>query len=300
MLVIEALIPIFALVLLGYVLAWRQWLPAESGTGLAAVTFKVFIPLLLFTALARADLQQGLSPLLLLAYFGPALLLFVGVNLVAHRRLQRPGTLGLAASYSNNVLVGIPLISVLLGNQALVHLFTILMVHSLILFTAQSFYRDTFGDGPRGLQLKGLLTSLGNPLILSLLLGAAFNLLGLGLPDSLWRAADWLAAAALPSALLVLGMSLSRYRLQLSAGMGLVTACKLLLFPLLVFASTTWLGLSGEARTVLTIMAACPTGVNVLAFALGHEDTRSIGSVIFLSTLLATLSLTLWLLWLGF
>ena len=300
MLVIEALIPIFVLVLLGYVLAWRQWLPAESGTGLAAVTFKVFIPLLLFTALARADLQQGLSPLLLLAYFGPALLLFVGVNLVAHRRLQRPGTLGLAASYSNNVLVGIPLISVLLGTEALVHLFTILMVHSLILFTAQSFYRDTFSEGARGLQLKGLLTSLGNPLILSLLLGAAFNLLGIGLPDPLWRAADWLAAAALPSALLVLGMSLSRYRLQLSAGMGLVTACKLLLFPLLVFASTSWLGLSGEARAVLTIMAACPTGVNVLAFALGQVDNRCIGSVIFLSTLLATLSLTLWLLWLGF
>ena len=300
MLVIEALIPIFVLVLLGYVLAWRQWLPAETGAGLAAVTFKVFIPLLLFTALARADLRQGLSPLLLLAYFGPALLLFAGVNLLAHRRLQRPATLGLAASYSNNVLVGIPLISVLMGPAALVHLFTILVFHSLVLFTAQSAYRDAFSTAGKGFAWLGLLKSLGNPLIVSLLCGALFNLLGFDLPATLWRAADWLAAAALPSALLVLGMSLSRYRLQLSTGMTLVTLAKLLVFPVLVFASTAALGVSAEARTVLTIMAACPTGVNVLAFALGHEDTRTIGSVIFLSTLLATISLTLWLLWLGF
>ncbi|TVP87187.1 MAG: AEC family transporter [Pseudomonadaceae bacterium] len=300
MLVIEALIPIFVLVLLGYVLAWRQWLPAEAGTALAAITFKVFIPLLLFTALARADLRQGLSPLLLLAYFGPALLLFVAVNLLAHRRLKRPTTLGLAASYSNNVLVGIPLITVLLGSAALVHLFTILVFHSLILFTAQSLYRDAFSDSGKSAGWAALLKSLANPLIIALLLGAAFNLLGLWLPDALWRAADWLAAAALPCALMVLGMSLSRYRLQPSPSIASVTLVKLLLFPLLVFAAATAVGLSSEARTVLTIMAACPTGVNVLAFALGHEDTRIIGSVVFLSTLLAAVSLTLWLLGLGF
>ncbi|SDU01997.1 AEC family transporter [Halopseudomonas salegens] len=299
MLVIEALIPIFVLVLLGYVLAWRQWLPTDAGTALAAITFKVFIPVLLFTALARADLRQGLSPLLLLAYFGPALLLFAGVNFIAHRRLKRPTTLGLAASYSNNVLVGIPLITVLLGSAALVHLFTILVFHSLVLFTAQSLYRDTFSGSGRSAGWAALLKSLANPLIIALLLGAAFNLLGVWLPDALWRAGDWLAAAALPSALMVLGMSLSRYRLQPSASILSVTLVKLLLFPVLVFVAATAVGLSNEARTVLTIMAACPTGVNVLAFALGHEDTRIIGSVVFLSTLVATISLTLWLMWLG-
>ena len=297
MVVINALVPIFGLILLGYLCGKRAWLPHGTGASLASITFRVFMPVLLFSGLARADLNQGMSPLLLLVYFLPAIAVFAVVNWLMHRRRKRPSSMGLAASYSNNVLVGVPLISVLLGPDKLVYLFAILIFHSIVLFSLQSFYNAFGSDGEAGpVDKSALLKSLANPLIIGLLLGAAFNIAELPVPAPLWRMVEWLAAAALPSALLVLGLSLSQYRLHMSGEMLGLTLAKLMLFPALVWVAGLLLpGLEADARLVLVLMAACPTGVNVLAFAMGQEDSRIINSVIFLSTLLAAISLPGWL-----
>ncbi|WP_019342676.1 AEC family transporter [Stutzerimonas stutzeri] len=295
MVVFQAILPIFGLIMLGYLLGWRKWLAGEAAAGLANITFKLFMPAVLFTGIARAQLSDGMSPTLLLAYFGPVLTVFALVALVAHRWLGRASPLGLTAAYSNNVLVGIPLVTTLLGSESLVYVFAILVFHSLILFSLQSSY-NAFGSGQK-ISATGLLKNLANPLIVGLLLGALLNVSGWELPVPIWRVADWLAQAALPCALMVLGISLSRYRLRPSAtalGLALV---KLGLLPLLVWYVGGWLpGLSHEARSVLVLLAACPSGVNVLAFAVTPEDTRVVSSTVFLSTLLAVISLPLWML----
>ncbi|MBC8651199.1 AEC family transporter [Pseudomonas sp. MTM4] len=295
MVVFEAILPIFGLIMLGYLLGWRGWLAGEAATGLANITFKLFMPAVLFTGIARAQLSDGMSPMLLLAYFGPVLAIFIFVGLIAHRLLGRASPLGLTAAYSNNVLVGIPLVTTLLGQASLVYVFAILVFHSLILFSLQSFY-SAFGSGQK-VSGTALLKNLANPLIVGLLLGALLNVSGFGLPQSIWRIADWLALAALPCALLVLGISLSRYRLRPSPTALALTLVKLGLFPLLVWYISGLLpGLSHEARSVLVLLAACPSGVNVLAFVANPDDTRAVSSTVFLSTMLAAISLPLWML----
>ncbi|MFA5679517.1 MAG: AEC family transporter [Pseudomonas sp.] len=294
--VLNALIPVFGLILLGWGLGSRRVISAEGSKTLSVITFKLFMPVLLFAGLAHADLGEAMSPLLLLLYFAPAVLVFIAINLLMHRRLGRPSSMGLAASYSNNVLVGIPLITVMLGVDSLVYLFAILVFHSLILFTLQSFYNAFWGGGEKGLDWRSLLSSLANPLIIGLALGALVNLSGLAIPAPLWRIVELLAAAALPVALLMLGVSLSGYRLHFSGSMLLLTTAKLMLLPALVMAGGFLVpGLNATAHAVLVLMAACPTGVNVLAFSMGAGDVRIISSVIFLSTLLASLTLPIWL-----
>ncbi|WP_300656952.1 AEC family transporter, partial [Pseudomonas sp.] len=54
MLVVLAILPILVLIVLGYLLGWRQWLSAESAAGLATITFKLFMPTLLFAGIAKA------------------------------------------------------------------------------------------------------------------------------------------------------------------------------------------------------------------------------------------------------
>ena len=96
-------------------------------------------------------------------------------------------------------LVGIPLVTTLLGAESLVYVFAILVFHSLVLFSLQSFYA-ALGDGDK-VSAPALLRNLANPLIIGLAGGilalAAFHLvadqhtdgglvaLGLG-PDSHW------------------------------------------------------------------------------------------------------------------
>jgi len=193
------------------------------------------------------------------------------------------------------VLVGIPLVTTLLGAESLIYVFAILVFHSLILFSLQSFYA-ALGDGDR-VSVPALLKNLANPLIIGLLLGALLNLSGLELPEPLWRVAGWLAQAALPCALIVLGISLSRYRLRPSGSVVLLTLIKLALFPALVWWLSSLLpGLNQDARNVLVLLAACPSGVNVLAFVKHSDDTRAVSSTVFLSTVMAAVSLPLWML----
>jgi len=44
------------------------------------------------------------------------------------------------------------------------------------------------------------------------------------------------------------------------------------------------------------LLAACPSGVNVLAFVKHSDDTRAVSSTVFLSTVAAAVSLPLWML----
>ncbi|WP_300650244.1 AEC family transporter, partial [Pseudomonas sp.] len=287
--------PILVLIVLGYLLGWRQWLSAESAAGLATITFKLFMPTLLFAGIAKADLGDGLSPMLLLAYYLPVLLVFGLVNLLAHRQRGTATPLGLTAAFSNNVLLGIPLVTSLMGPAGLVYVFSILVFHSLTLFSLPSFYA-AFGWQER-VNGWALLKNLANPMIIGLVLGALLNVSGLRVPEPLWRVIEWLAQAALPCALIVLGASLSRYRLRPSrTELGLALA-KRLLFPDMVWWLSAQLpGLNEAARTVLVLLAACPSGVNILAFAKTPEDTHSVSSAVFLSTVLAALTLPLWML----
>ena len=188
-----AILPIFSLIVLGYVLGWRQWLTNESATGLANITFKLFMPTLLFAGIAKASLAEGLSPMLLLAYYLPVLLVFGVVNVLAHWRRGTATPLGLVAAFSNNVLVGIPLIASLMGNDGLLYVFAILVFHSLTLFSLHSFYA-AFGSQER-VDGRALLKNLANPMIIGLGLGALVNLSGLQVPESLWRAITWLGQA---------------------------------------------------------------------------------------------------------
>lgn len=296
MIIVNALVPVFGLILLGWYLGFRRKLPDDAGKTLHWMTFRLFMPILLFTGIARADLAQAASPLLLPLYFIPATAVFVAANWLLERRRQA-GSSGLATSYSNNIMVGIPLVTVALGVDKLVYLYAIVVLHSLILFSLQSLYVAFFDRSSQAQSGRSLLAGLVNPIIMGLLSGALLNLSGLSLPAPLWRIADMLAAAALPMALLMLGYSLSGLRLYPQPEVWLQAGGKLLLLPALVWLGGLLLpGLSPEAHGVLVLMAACPTGVNVLAFSTTQDEQRRVSSVIFFTTLMSVFSLPLWML----
>lgn len=289
----QAILPIFLLMVLGYVLSKRGTLSAENNKAFGELAFKLFMPMVLFTGMAKAPLHDGLNMTILAAYFIPALIIFAGVNLVAHRYIGHPTPFGLTAAFGNNGLMGIALVASLFGNAGLVLLFTILAVHSLLLFTFQSLYNSFAGDEP--FSAKALIGSLANPMIIGLLLGVLLNLSGLALP--LWadHLTTWLAQAALPCALIVLGANLAGYRLRPSAEAIGITVAKLLIMPLLVLLVCMALGISGMPRAVLVLMAANPCGLNVLGFARTQEDVRKTSSAICLSTLMSVVTLPMWM-----
>ncbi|MFC3395338.1 AEC family transporter [Brenneria rubrifaciens] len=293
MAITQTILPVFLLIMLGYVLARRGALDPHTNKALGALAFKLFMPMVLFTGMINAPLHDGLNTKILAAYFVPALFIFAVVNLSVHRSLGHPTPFGLTASFANNALIGLAMVAGLFGNDGLVLLFTLLAVHSLLLFSAQSVYDSFAGNEP--FKPGVLITSLANPMIVGLLLGTAVNLMNLTLPGWSMKLATWLAQAALPCALIALGANLSGYRLRPSALAVVITVAKLVAMPLLVLLTCMLMNISGMPRDVLVLMAANPSGVNVLGFARSLEDSQIVSSAISLSTLLSMATLPLWM-----
>ena len=289
----QIILPIFLLIIIGYVLARRGALSAEPRKALTDLAFKLFMPMVLFTGMLNAPLHEGLDLTVLVAYFVPALIVFALVNLATHRFVGRPTPFGLTAAFGNNALMGIPIVAGLFGPSGLVLLFTVLAVHSLLLFSFQSLYNSFAGSEP--FKPSTLVGSLANPMIVGLLMGVAVNLTGLALPGWSLQLATWLAQAALPCALIVLGANLSGYRLTPSAYAIGITAAKLVALPVLVLLACLATGLNGMPRAVLVLMAANPSGVNVLGFARSAEDSQKTSSAICLTTILSAATLPLWM-----
>lgn len=289
----QVILPIFLLIILGYGLARRGPLKPEINKGLSSITFTLFMPMVLFTGMASAPLHEGLNVTILAAYFVPALLIFALVNGVTHHFVGHPTPYGLTAAFANNALIGIPLVAGLFGSGGLVLLFTVLAVHSLLLFSFQSLYNSLAGDEP--FKASTLVASLANPMIIGLLAGVALNLSDLHLPGPLMQLAQWLAQAALPCALIVLGANLAGFRLRPSTEALGMTIAKLLVMPALVLGACLLLGVTGMPRAVLVLMAAGPCGVNTLGFSRTLEDSQKASSAICLTTVLSAATLPGWM-----
>ena len=109
---LEAVLPVFGLVAVGYAAVRLRWLAEDAVRGLSLFVFNFALPAMLFRTLARTDLPERMEWAFLFSFYGAALIVFGFGMTVVRRGYRRPlvgqGLAGLSASYSNTVLLGIP------------------------------------------------------------------------------------------------------------------------------------------------------------------------------------------------
>lgn len=293
-LIVTALWPVFALLLLGY-LARRSgfpgegfWLPAERAT------YYVLFPALLVERLAAASLAGEDSLRLALLVTG---VLAVAALLCSFckplLRLTAPAfTSFFQGSIRFNTYVALAITAALHGSEGIViaAVITAVMIPQLNLYSVLAF---AFTSGRKFSLARLLLTLLRNPLILACLLGITLSLSGAGLPWPLASVLELLGRMALPLGLLAVGAGLNLRALH-TAGRALLTSSliKLLLLPLLAFTLAGWLGLDALTTGVLIIFMAVPTATSayVLARQMGG-DADLMAAIITAQTLMSMLSL---------
>ena len=108
-----------------------------------------------------------------------------------------------------------------------------------------------------------------HPVVLPVIAGLSWNLLGLPVPQPMDEALQLLASGVVPLCLVMIGLSLALYGVR--GYLTVAVACtvgKMLVLPALVLGVAHWgLGLSGLPLTVIVMVAALPTGSNALLFA---------------------------------
>jgi malonate transporter len=287
---LTTLLPVFLVAAIGALLVKLPWLRSGWHAGVTELAAKFLLPVLLMVSTYRTGMPASMSWQVLCAFYLPLALLFGGARLLAR---TEPAATALAATYSNTVFVGLPVLVQALGPGSLQFALPVIAFHSLFCFT---LYHLSDEHGARG-WTGPVLNTLRNPIVAALLLGLALNLAGIRLPQPLLKSLDILAAAASPCALLSLGGSVALLKPGGWLPTCAVSASKLLLFPLAVLLLAVFVfRLPAAAAAVLVVLAACPVGVNAaFVVAPGGEGARLVNSAILLSSLACALTIPGWL-----
>jgi predicted permease len=315
-LVFFKLFAIFVVVALGWVVGKLRWLGEDDpARTLANAAYYIFVPALLFRTTARIALK-AMPWDTVIAFFAPVLALLLAVY-VWQRRANRSGALpaaapsvrAISATFGNSVQVGIPMAAALFGETGLAIHVAIVSLHAMTLLTVLTALveldlareRQQLGHSNAHL-IKTLVRTMRNtiihPVVLPVMAGLVWNVLGLPLPTVADEILATLGQAVVPLCLVLIGMSLAYYGVKGAARDAVVlTVLKLLVLPTLVLGVAHWgFRLNGLPLAVVVMMAALPVGSNALIFSQRYEtlEAEATAAIVF-STLGFVVTASLWL-----
>ncbi|MEO3385638.1 AEC family transporter [Mesorhizobium sp. CAU 1741] len=305
--VAETIVFVFGLVGLGYATGWAGLLRPQVGEALTDFAIVVAVPALLFRTVSSADLAGADPWSLWLAYFSGIPVVWAAGHLLMTRLFGReaPAAVvgGIAASFSNLLLLGIPFMMGVFGQSGIEVLSLLLAVHLPTMMAASMimFEWARHGSGETTSPLKVLVAFLHNlltnPLIIGILAGLLWRATGLQMPALGSRFIDTFATIGGPVALFAMGLSLRKFGISGDVRPAfMMAALKLFLLPAAVLASAWLIGLPPLTAKVAVIAASFPTGVNpyliATRFGIGQ---RLASSTMTISTALAVLTTGFWL-----
>jgi len=289
--VLAVVVPVFALILVGYT-AGRLRLVSETGArGLAEFTFQVAIPVMLFRKMATAELPDVTPWALWAGYYGSAGIIWLTATaltvLVLRRTAAESASIAMSATFGNVVMIGMPIAMNLYGEAASATVAVLVAAHSPLLWTVAAIHL-ALARNDRDASWRSLLTGLvhelaRNTIILAILAGTLWRMTGLGLDPLADQIITLLGRAAIPCALFSLGLSLLGFRIAGQVPtLTTILLVKIAVMPLVAwYVATHFMGLPPVAAGVVTIFAAMPTGANAYLFALrnGLAQHSASGSV---------------------
>ena len=306
---LNAVSPIVLMVLLGYFLKRIGLLPKATATQMNKIVFRVLIPVMLMLNIYKIELGMQFQVSYILWGVGILLVLFFlllyPVCRLTPDRSQR-GVLLQCVFRSNYALIGIPLATVLCGDEGAI-LATLMGAVTIPVFNILAVFCLTLFSDAKANYKSVLIGIIKNPLILGvaaggvlLLLRALFVSQGISfrLTDigPLYKLLSDLSAITTPVALLCLGANfefsaIPALKRQITIGVSL----RNLITPLIGFGGALLLGCFTSAHfSVFIALFATPLAVSTVPMTQEMKGDHALaGQVLVFSTILSTFTIFL-------
>jgi malonate transporter len=310
-------LPIFALIFLGFGCRRADVLGPHATTELNRFVVYLALPALLFDIMAHSRWATLDQPAFA-AVFTLSTFIVFGLTVLLRRQgarhLADVSIDGLNAGYGNTGFIGFPLSLIVFG-RGMLGLTTVAAIITVCLLFAVAIVLIEVGlqteARPAHLLLKVGRSLIRNPLLVAPVLGAAWAGTGLSIPASAETFFRLLGEAASPCALVALGLFLGERRAApVSTGRAveggvsgslLLVGLKLILQPVLAWVLATQVFRLAPALThLVVVLAALPTGTGpfMLAEFYGREATITARSIL-LSTIGSMVTVSAYLAWVG-
>ncbi len=291
-------LPLFSLVLIGYLTMRLSGWPSSVSDGLTRFVFTLALPAMLFRLMSKSRDLPPVDSRLLIAFFGGCLIVFVIGRLVSWKIFKLDGVsqsvFALGGVFSNNVMLGLPLAKVSLGEAAVPSVALVLVFNALILWTLVTVSVEWARHGSFSAKgfartAKGVLT---NPVVVGILGGTLVSLSGRDLPEAISSPINMIGQSGSTMALVALGMGLAEYGIRDGLRVSFaVCAIKLIVLPLIVWGLAWLLGLPKMETQVVVLLSSMATGANVYLMSRQFKALEGpTASALVLSTLLASVT----------
>lgn len=293
---VNVLLPVFAIVAVGYVVARTVDVRPPA---LATLSYWILGPAFIFDVLATADLDPGVvgrvvtSSALTMALAGAAAAVTTRIMGVSFSKLAATV---LTSIYGNVGNFGLAISAFALGES-------VLPIAGIVMVTVNTL-GILIGVGlasvRHGSAWRAMRTAVLSPLALAVVPALIVNVSNLELPVWADRPISLLAAALIPVMLLTLGIQLALMpRVIPKPAVVAPLGMKLVVSPLAAFGIVGLLGLSGAPGDVVVLQAAMPAAVFTSLIALEHDlEPDYVTSVVLIGTLVSAVTLPVVIAWL--
>lgn len=290
--ILSSVLPVALVIAMGYIA--NKTLKLDQST-LSQISVYILAPALVVDSFYRTTVSTDAALRLLLGYILTTVIIYGGVVIVSRLlKLSADDDKGLLAISlcPNNGNMGLSIIAFSLGNEGLERAVIYMIFSSVVLF----------GMLPAILKGDSLMRSLKLtwklPLIWSMLLGMTLHFTKVTLPFNMGKSLEWLGISAIPVALIILGMQLSKTKFEFGVREFTATVGRLVIAPIIAYSTGKLVGLEGLDLQVLTLQTAMPTAVSsVIMIKEFGGNTVMVARTIIISTLMsfATLPFLIWL-----
>lgn len=294
-------VPVFAIVLAGYVCGRLGLFGELAAEALNGFVYWLAFPALIFLSLSQVPVDRVLDWPLHAAYTGGvfgtfALAICIGAVAFGHR----PAALviqGLAAAFANTAYMGVPLLTSAFGDDGALPavLFTVFNASILLGIGVLLIELDMRSEAPLMAAIGGAAKAVAmNPLVLAGVAGLAVAAWDIALPRVVFSICESLGAAAAPAALVAMGVFLVGKKPSVDlAEVSWLVFLKMLIHPALAFwLAASVMAMDEQRMAATTISAALPAGTLVFVLAVRYRLLADqVSAVILISTLLSALTL---------
>ena len=299
---LNATLPVFALMVLGWVLKRARFLNDEFIRVANRLVFNVALPCMLFLDIAGMDSSQLLDGRFVAYGFVVTLLSILGIWALTRLFLKdrtQVGAFVQGAYRSSAAILGAALITNIYGDAGYAPLMILASVPLYNVFAVLILVLEAGGGGKLdGARVKrAALNVCKNPIILGILAGMPFALLGIPIPAMASKCASMLGSLATPLALLAIGAGFVwGDALQKAGPTVAASAIKLVVLPALFLPIAVRLGFRNEQLMAILIMLGSPSTPSgyIMAKQMGNDGVLANGIVV-LTTLLAAVTITGWI-----
>lgn len=296
---LNAVLPMFIMLFIGFAIRKLNILKESFLPQLNKLVFTLFFPFLMFNNIYGSDFGSVFNPKLLIfavAAVAVVYMLSVGFTLIVEKSNYSRGAMIQAIYRSNFVLMGMPIVENIFGEDKLgmtaVLITVIVPMYNILAVITLEIFR---GNKINFLKiLKGIAT---NPLIIGSLAGVLAVAFNLKLPQTINSVISDTAGAATPIALMVLGASVTFKSIKnCRKNLVICITARLVAVPALCLTAASLLGFQGVDFVSLIGLFCSPCAVSSFTMSqqMGSDHELSGATVVFTS-MTACFTMFLWI-----